>query len=124
MSQNVPDMDTELLQRLLAKLEESSARADYGDNDDIKRKLDKLDRSLDAQAEEAVRTQMTISKLKEDIIAENERLNKLQEDLDKEVEKANAKIDNVMGSRSQYVQQGLMLVAGALIPAVFNLLVK
>lgn len=124
MSQNVPDTDTELLQRLLAKLEESSARADNGDNDDIKRKLDKLDRSLDAQAEEAVRTQMMVDKLKEDIKAENDRLNKLQEDLDREVEKANAKIDSVVGSRSQYVQQALMLIAGALIPTVFNLLVK
>ena len=124
MSQNVPETDTELLQRLLAKLEESSARADNGDNDDIKRKLDKLDRSLDAQAEEAVRTQMMVDKLKEDIKAENDRLNKLQEDLDREVEKANAKIDSVVGSRSQYVQQALMLIAGALIPTVFNLLVK
>ena len=124
MSQNVPETDTELLQRLLAKLEESSARADNGDNDDIKRKLDKLDRSLDAQAEEAVRTQMMIDKLKEDIKTENDRLNKLQEDLDREVEKANAKIDRVVGSRSQYVQQALMLIAGALIPTVFNLLVK
>ena len=124
MSQNVPETDTELLQRLLAKLEESSARANPGDNDDIKRKLDKLDRSLDAQAEEAVRTQMMVDKLKEDIKAENDRLNKLQEDLDREVEKANAKIDSVVGSRSQYVQQALMLIAGALIPTVFNLLVK
>ena len=74
MSQNVPETDPELLQRLLAKLEESSARADNGDNDDIKRKLDKL--------------------------------------------------DSVVGSRSQYVQQALMLIAGALIPTVFNLLVK
>lgn len=124
MSQNVPETDTELLQRLLAKLEESSARANNGDNDDIKRKLDKLDRSLDAQAEEAVRTQMMVDKLKEDIKAENDRLNKLQEDLDREVEKANAKIDSVVGSRSQYVQQALMLIAGALIPTVFNILVK
>lgn len=124
MSQNVPETDTELLKRLLDKLEESSARAESGDNDDIKRKLDKLDKSLDAQAEEAVRTQMKIDKLKEDIKAENDRLNKLQEDLDREVEKANTKIDGVVGSRSQYVQQALMLIAGALIPTVFNLLVK
>lgn len=126
MSVNTPDLDDDtVLKLLLDKLDTLVNNPELAsDKENIREQLQNLDKSIVDTNHKYERASAEVDEIRRDILAANERLEKIQEEFDKEVEKLNARVDNVSGSRSQYVQSALMLIVGALIPAVLNVLIK
>ena len=126
MSVNTPDLDDDtVLKLLLDKLDTLVNTPELASNkENIREQLQNLDKSIVDTNHKYERASAEVDEIRRDILAANERLEKIQEEFDKEVEKLNARVDNVSGSRSQYVQSALMLIVGALIPAVLNVLIK
>ena len=126
MSVNTPDLDDDtVLKLLLDKLDTLVNTPELAsDKENIREQLQNLDKSIVDTNHKYERASAEVDEIRRDILAANERLEKIQEEFDKEVEKLNARVDNVSGSRSQYVQSALMLIVGALIPAVLNVLIK
>lgn len=126
MSVSTPNLDDDtVLKLLLAKLDTLVTAPELESNQEtIKERIQNLDKSLADTNYKYERAYAEVEDIRRDIIAANERLEKIQEEFNKEVEKLNARVDSVSSSRSQYVQSALMLIVGALIPAVLNVLIK
>lgn len=121
MSQNVPETDKELLELLLKRLD--STPNNLEELQAALAELNKLSDISDEQGRIIGRTTVELGAIKRDLDIANKRLDDIKDDFDKEVEKLNTRVDTVTNSRSKYIESGLMLILGALVPAVINLLI-
>lgn len=121
MSQNVPETDKELLELLLKRLD--STPNNLEELQAALAELNKLSDISDEQGRIIDRTTVELGAIKRDLDIANKRLDDIKDDFDKEVEKLNTRVDTVTNSRSKYIESGLMLILGALVPAVINLLI-
>lgn len=124
MSPNGSNLDdNELLTLLLEKINNSSEPSQR-EISELKDEFKKLDIAYDKQNTRLEHTEYDIENLKRDVQAAKDNLAKIQAEFDSEVDRLDDKINEASNSRGKFTEWGLMLILGALVPALFNIMFK